>query len=291
MSKTVNDNYPKNTQNEISDEQLKAYALQNYKQAEARQSKFPTEIVSLPSEGKLYPENHPLRSGTIEMKYMTAREEDILTSQNLIRQGIVLDKLFQSMIVTPINYDDLVVGDKNAIMIAARILGYGKDYTVEIECPSCTRTSEHTIDLTKLDPKSVTLDSDSIMIDPNQFELTLPRSKRKVVYELLTQGVDNKIEKYLQALKKTAKKDSVDTELTTRLKKLILSVDGVTDQEYIDNFVENELLAIDSKFLREQIKQVAPDVNLKFNFECPHCGHESETQDFEITTQFFWPGA
>ena len=97
-----------------------------------QQQQFPTEEVTLPSKGLLYPEGSPLKNGVIEMKYMTAKEEDILTNQNLIERGTVIDKLLQSLIVTPIDYNDLLVGDKNAILVAARILGYGKDYTLII---------------------------------------------------------------------------------------------------------------------------------------------------------------
>ena len=286
---TVNDNYPKKDM-EMSDEQIKQLALQNYKQQEIKKTNFPTEVIDLPSKGSLYPETSPLSSGKIEMKYMTAREEDILTSQNLIRQGIVLDKLFQSMIVTPINYNDIVVGDKNAIMVAARVLGYGKDYEFSMTCPSCERTSDHVIDLTTLTPKEVTVDGLAKMIAPNRFEIELPATKRKVIFQLLTQGIDNEIDKQLTAMKKIAKKDTVDTELTTRLKRLIISVDENTTQDYINNFVDNELFATDSRILRGQIKEVAPDMPLNYSFECPHCGHEAE-EEFPITTQFFWPGA
>jgi predicted RNA-binding Zn-ribbon protein involved in translation (DUF1610 family) len=287
----VNDNYPKNASQDLSDEQLKEIALQSYKQQEIKQSKFPTEIVELPSKGILYPEGSPLREGTIEMKYMTAREEDILTSANLIRQGVVLDKLFQSMIVSPIKYSDLIVGDKNAIMVAARILGYGKDYEVSVTCPSCGKAESHHIDLTSLTTKEVTTDGIAKMIAPNRFELELPQTKRTVVFQLLSHGLDSEIDKQLDILKKVAKKDSVDTELTTRLKRLIVSVDGIEEQAYINNFVDNELFAMDSRVLRAQIKDVAPDQPLVFNFECPSCGHEEGDLNFPITSQFFWPGA
>jgi hypothetical protein len=285
---TVNDSYPKNANPEISDEQLKELALQQYKQNEVRAHNFPTEIIDLPSKGILYGENHPLHSGKIEMKYMTAREEDILTSQNLIRQGVVLDKLFQSMIVTPINYNDIVVGDKNAIMVAARILGYGKEYECEVTCPACDKDSKHTIDLTTLVNKDVEQTEACTMVAPNRFKVVLPNSKRVVVFRLLTHGIDAEIDKHLAAIKKTAKKDAVDTELTTRLKRLIVSVDDNTDQGYINNFVDNELFAIDSRILRKYIKDVAPDVPFNFHFECPHCGLEEETE-FPIGTGFFWP--
>ena len=125
----------------MSDEQLKAVAIANINTSDVSNisstiTSYPTEIVQLPSKGKLYPEGHPLKSGTIEMKYMTAKEEDILTNQSFINNGVVLDKLFQALIVTPCDYNDLLLGDKNAIMIAARVLGYGKDYPIKVLSPS-----------------------------------------------------------------------------------------------------------------------------------------------------------
>ena len=285
---TVNDNYPKNNA-EITDAELKAIAIQNYKQQEVKKTNFPTEIINLPSNGILYPEAHPLQAGQIEMKYMTAREEDILTSQNLIRQGVVLDKLFQSMIITPVNYNDLIIGDKNAIMVAARLLGYGKDYDCEITCPNCEKDSKHTIDLTTLKTKAVTTDGLAKMIAPNRFQIELPNTKRTIIFQLLTHGVESAIEKHLTTLKKSSSKDSVDTELTTRLKRLIVSVDGNEDFSYISHFVDNELFAMDSRVLRAQIKDVAPDQPLETYFECPHCGHEEDGLSFPISTQFFWP--
>ncbi len=175
-------------------------------------------------------------------------------------------------------------------MIAARILGYGKDYECSVTCPMCERGSPHTIDLTSVPTKEVTLDGPSKMIAPNKFEFILPQSKRVIVFRLLTHGLDSAIEKKLEAAKKSARKDSVDNELTTRLKHLILSVDGDSEQSYINHFVDNELFAMDSKALRAQIKDIAPDQSFTFNFECPHCGHEEDGLSFPVTTQFFWPG-
>ena len=140
----------------VSDADLKAQLLSQHKQTDVKKTNFPTEIVPLPSKGYIYAPDNVLASGVIEMKYMTAREEDILTSQNLIKQGVVLDKLFESLIVTPINYNDLYVGDKNAIMVAARILGYGKDYVVEVDDPFSPGTKQKvTIDLTQIEHKEV----------------------------------------------------------------------------------------------------------------------------------------
>ena len=128
--------------------------------------KFPTEVVDLPSKGLLYPEDHPLASGQVEIKYMTAKEEDILTNQNYLAKGIVVDKLLQSMVVTKFSYNDLLLGDKNAILVAARVLGYGKDYEFEYG------GEKHTVDLSLVGNKEV---DESLFKDrTNEFEYELP---------------------------------------------------------------------------------------------------------------------
>jgi len=282
---TVNDNYPKSNF-EMSDAQLKELAIQNMQRQEVKNSGFPTEIISLPSKGLVYPEGSSLRSGTVEMKYMTAREEDILTSQNLIKQGVVLDKLMQSMIVSPINFNDLVIGDKNAIMIASRILGYGKAYETMIECPMCDADNKIEVDLTTLPEYNIP--EDVIMIAPGIFEYTLPQSNRIVHFRLLSTGDDKRISKELETSKKT-NKDGIDRELTTRLKNLIVSVDGNADKKFISNFVDNELFAMDSRSFRTYMKSVSPDIKFEIDFTCTECGGDREALSFNIDTNFFWP--
>jgi rubredoxin len=282
---TVNDNYPKNQQ--ISDAELKELAIQNMQRQEIQSSGFPTETISLPSQGKVYSNTNLLSSGTIEMKYMTAREEDILTSQNLIKQGVVLDKLMQSLIVSPIKYNDLVIGDKNAIMIAARILGYGKEYPIDVTCPDCDEKTNVNIDLTQLPTKYIP--NETVQVSPGIFEFTLPISKRIIHFKLLCHGDEKRIEYELEASKKNAKKDSIDKTLSTRLKNIIKSVDGNSDQSAINLFVENELFAQDSRALRTYIKEISPDQKFQIDFECSHCGHVQEAMDFGIDTNFFWP--
>ena len=147
---------------------------------------FPSEEVTLPSKGLLYPEESPLRSGRIEMKYMTAKEEDILTNQNLIKNGTVIDKLLQSLIITAIDYNDLLIGDKNAILIASRILGYGQEYSFSYPNPNTSEDEEVTVDLTEAEDKL--LDESLIVNDKNEFNFTLPHSKIELTFKLLTHG-------------------------------------------------------------------------------------------------------
>lgn len=272
---------------EVSDEQLKAMVTGNYANlAKEQASDVPTEVIDLPSGGWFYPEGHPLASGKIEMKYMTAKEEDILTSQNLIKQGVVIDKLLQALIVDKFNYDDLLVIDKNALFIAARVLGYGKDYEVEVACPACGEKSRHVVDLTTFESKD--LDFSKFTKGQNAFNFTLPASKKVLTLKFLTHGDEKNIEQELKGLKKLSSITKVDPELTTRLKYVITAVDGNEDA-VTANFVNN-LLAADSFALRKFLKEITPDMDTTFSYTCPHCGHENEKIQVPIDVSFFWPG-
>lgn len=215
---------------------------------------LPTEQIKLPSKGLVYPETSPLSSGTVEMKYMTAKEEDILTNANYIADGTVLDRLMKSLIVSNINYDELIVGDKNAIMIAARILGYGKDYSFNYA------GTEQTVDLTTLENKEI--DESIYNRGNNEFEFELPKSGNKVTFKLLTHKDEQDIKKELDALVKLNKEGSA--ELTTRLRFMITSVNGDNQKSTVNDFVSNYLLAQDSRALREHISSIQPDVDLTF---------------------------
>ena len=232
-------------------------------------------MVDLPSKGLLYPEGNPLAEGKVEMKYMTAKEEDILTNQAYIKQGIVLDKLLQSLIVTKINYDDLIVGDKNALMVAARVLGYGKDYDFVYDDES------YVVDLSTIENK--VFDESLIKKGTNEFSYTLPNSGNLVTFKILTAGDDKKIDAELAGLKKINKDSS--PELTTRLKYIITSVNGDREAKTIREFVDNHLLARDSRLLREYIRQVQPDVDLTFTTT------SGEEVAIPVNLSFFWPDA
>lgn len=290
MSQSLNPAYDgkgKKSSTKVSDEELKAMAVAKHEEKftdTVTKSKIPTEIIELPSEGKLYPEDHPLRSGKIEMKYMTAREEDILTNQTYIKQGVVLDKLFQALIVSKFDYSDLLVCDKNAIMVAARVLGYGKDYQFEVTSPSGEKQEIH-VDLTTIDVKDY--DWDKYEGNGNHFEFKLPVSERVVTFSLLTQGVQKKIDAELRGLKKLKKGDST---LTTTLKHVITSVDGNTSEATIRNFVNSELYAMDSRALRNYIKDVTPNLNLEVEAIDEGTG-DPFLCDIAIGLNFFWPDA
>ena len=236
--------------------------------------KFPTEQVELPSKGLIYPKESPLSSGIVEMKYMTAKEEDILTNQAFIKKGIVLDKLLRSLVVSKdVNIDDLIVGDKNAILIASRLLGYGAEYTFTYG------GEQHTVDLNELDNKP--LDESNFTQGVNEFEYTLPTSKTKITYKLITGRDEKAIEREIAGLKKINKDAS--PELTTRLKQAIISVDGDAEKKTVREFVDNYLLAKDSRALREHIRLTQPDVDMNIVLD------SGEEVTVPIGLSFFWP--
>ena len=284
MSQQVNDDYPNKP---LSDKQLKEIAAAQYETqatTETQAHDFPTEIVELPSKGKLYPKDHPLSSGTIEMKYMTAKEEDILTNQSFIKNGVVLDKLFRSLIVSPIEYNDLLLCDKNAIMIAARVLGYGKDYECTVTNPESGEEQKVNIDLTQLTERDI--DWSLIKDNVNEFSLTLPASKRDVKVKILTQRDQNKIDKETKAMAKLKRNAS----LTTMLKYVITEIDGDADNSKIRKFIDNELLAIDSRAIRKHLKLVTPDIDLSIDVPDEETGDTFRSQ-LNIGVDFFWPDA
>jgi len=247
--------------------------------AKKEKPKFPTEIVPLPSGGKYYPDGHPLSSGEVEVKYMTAKEEDILTSQNLIKQGKVIDVLLESLVQGDFNMDDILIGDKNAVMIAARVLGYGKDYEFEMEDPTTGEKEKQVLDLTSLDHKETDFDDD--------YTFELPNSKRVLGWKFITQRDENEITEELKALRKVTKRSGIEQEVTTRLRKVITSVDGDESVGTINNFVNNEFLSRDSKAFRDYLLSVTPDVDLNIIVDFSS-GEEVEVT-VPMTVEFFWP--
>jgi hypothetical protein len=241
--------------------------------------KLPTETVELPSKGLLYAKDSPLASGKIEMKYMTAREEDIITNTNYIRQGTVIDKLLQSLIVTPIDYGELLVGDKNAIMIAARILSYGASY--EFEYDKVTQS----VDLSTIKHKA--LHSDFEKATKNEFEFTLPNTGNQITFKVLSHNDEGKIDQEIKGLQKLNKESK--NEVTVRLAHLITSVNGSTERKDIREFVNQYFLAIDIRAFRKYYSEISPDLDMKI--AVVNNEGEEEDVDLPVGISFFWPDA
>jgi len=249
----------------------------------------PTEFVELPSRGRFYPENHPLHNQElVEIKYMTAKDEDILTSQSLIKKGIVVDRLLQSVIVDKtINPNQLLVGDKSAILVASRVTGYGSGYEVNVTCPACGESSDYEFDLEQIQRVNYGdgFDSDEARPTGNgTYVIDLPLTKISVEVRLLT-GHDEAV--LLKAAEKKKKLKLPESALTDQFRAIIVSVDDHKEQSTINSVVER-LPARDARYLRGVYSKINPTVELKGNFECDNCGHIEEV-DVPITVQFFWP--
>lgn len=247
--------------------------------------KFPVETIDLPSEGFFYEEDNPLSSGKIRLRQPTAKHEDILTSKNLITKGIVIDEFLKALIVDPINYDTLLIGDKNGLMVAARILLYGSEYKTQVKCPVCSAMNNNTYDLSQLETKE--LDFSKYTRGVNEFDFTLPISKIPIKVKLLTNKDEADIASYLKMSKKH-NLGSVENEISTRLAYVITDWNGEKNRQKILRLVSDELLSRDSYALRDFLLDINPGINTDVSFSCRECGHEA-TISLPMDVNFFWP--
>ena len=238
---------------------------------------LPTEQVDLPSKGVLYPKDSPLADGKIEMKYMTAKEEDILTNQNYIQKGIVIDKLIESLVVTKVNFNDILIGDKDALLIASRILGYGKDYEFTYAGESIK------VDLTTLENKE--LDTKLVTEGKNEFTFKLPFTDNTITFKLLTQKDEKEIQREIDGLKKIS--PSLTQDLSVRMKHMILSINGNSERPVVRDFVDNGFLAKDARAFREYYASIVPGINTTISHEFADGVEEDLT--IPINANFLWP--
>lgn len=246
---------------------------------------IPVELIPLPSHGVVYPSESPLHGReTVEVRAMTAREEDILTSRALIKKGTVITELIKSCLVDKkIDVPSMLSGDRNALMVALRVTGYGADYNVEVECPACQSKSKQVFNLSELQIKPLTLEP--VQIGQNAFEAHLPVTKKTVRFKFLT-GADEEEIMIIQERKKKAGA-MADNLVTTRLQFCLLAVDGKTDKNLINSFIRN-LPARDSLSLRQVIDQNEPGIDMKSYMDCPSCSESSEVR-IPLGASFFWP--
>ena len=244
----------------------------------------PTEMIDLPSKGLVYPKENALSSGQVEMKYMTAKEEDILTNVNLLRQGIAIEKMLKSLIKSPINYEDLTLGDRNALLVAARILAYGKEYNLKYTNPNTGESETIVVDLQKLGYKNVDL---SLFKNDNELTYELPFTKNTVTFKILTIEDDKKIDDEAKGIKKALGQDA-GTSL--RLKHQLTSINGDRSTKTVRDFIDSgALLSRDSNPLRQFIASVTPDIEMKTTVSLAD-GTETEI-DVPMTAEFFFPGS
>lgn len=238
-----------------------------------------TEIIKLPSQGLVYSKESELAKGEVEMKYMTAKDEDILTNKSYIEKGIVIDKLLQSLIVSDINYDEIIEGDKDALLIAARILGYGKIYDFEYVDPKSKEKVKTQFDLTEIKDKEL---DKSLFKNENNFEFTSSITKNVINFKFLTHGDSKKIDAEVRGLQKIQPNGSYES--STRMKHIITGINGKTDIASIREYVDKYMLASEARELRKYIAKIQPGIDMKYYPE----GTE-EGIDIPMTVSFLWP--
>lgn len=245
----------------------------------------PTEFVELPSKGR-YPAGHPLSGHeNIEIRYMTAKDEDILTSRALLKQGVAIDRLIQNLIVDKnIKCSDLYIGDRNAIIVYARASAYGSIYETKVTCPACSEVSKYKFDLeehVKYDGQEWG-ELDIRPTDNGTFISTLPMTKIVAEVRPLV-GADEAL--MIKEMKKDKK--GQDGLITKQMKKFCVSFNGYTDKPTIYKVIDH-LTAADSRYLRGVFGAVSPDLSITNTFSCPSCDHEEE-MTVPFGTDFFWP--
>ena len=255
----------------------------------------PTEFVDLPSKGIYYPEGHPLHNvDSVEIKHMTAKEEDILASESLIRKGVAIDRMLQSLLIdNNLKVKDLLVGDKNALTVAARITGYGSDYVTKVACPACGNVQDFEFDLDEQTSTGAAFNREELneklddveMTKSGTFLVKLPKSGHTAELKMLTGADEEKLEKFQKSKAKNSNGHS--SLLTDTMKTMVVSVDGITERAQINNFVEN-MPAIDSRYLRKVYQQLVPNIDMTQEFSCNKCDH-SQALEVPVTTDFFWP--
>ena len=246
----------------------------------------PTQFVELPSQGIFYSKQHPLHNKkSIEIKHMTAKEEDILASQPLIQKGVVLDRLAQSVIIDhSIDPGSMLICDRNALFVATRISGYGSDYEAVVSCPVCKKKQEIIHDLDSFTPQLASLPEGVEVTDRGTCLATLPRSGARIEFRILNGNDERKINNVEES-----KHKGNESSVTDLFKSLVYSVDGSSDIFNVLTFVDN-MPAYDARHLRSLIKQITPNTDLLFNLKCELCESESVVE-VPIGVKFFWPDA
>ena len=248
----------------------------------------PTEFVDLPTEGRFYPEGHPLHGQScIELKQMTAREEDILSSRTLLKKGVALDRVIESIIIDKsIDPDSLFIGDRNAIIVATRVSGYGSDYSTKVTCPSCGTSTKYTFDLNEADVYTGEGASD-LEIENHEdgtFTTKLPKTQLDVRFRLLV-GRDEK--GLVTAAQNARKRKGPENNITRQLSNMIVAVNEDSSAEAVNYLIHN-IPSLDSMHLRMAYKLAAPNVDLTQYFECEECEY-SQDMEVPLGAEFFWP--
>jgi len=244
----------------------------------------PTDFVKLPSEGKFYSKDHLFHNTKeVEVKYMTTKEEDVLTSPAYNEKGIVFEKLIENLLVENVKAAALLAGDKNAILINARKNAYGSDYPIRINCAACLQENEFDFDLSQVQAKQIDF-TDVKFTEEGNFLLELPKTKAIVELRLLTGEDEQEITKRAE---QKAKHNLPEEVVSDRYRQMFVSINGNREVGTINEFISN-MPILDSRFLQKRYLSVVPDVDLSYKYVCSECGYKNEG-GLPITGDFFWP--
>lgn len=246
----------------------------------------PIESIPLPTRGVIYhPDSTLFNREVLQIKSMTAREEDILASPAFHKEGTSLTHLIQSCLIDKsINSEEMITGDRMALMVGIRVTGYGPEYNASASCQSCGYKNDFIVDLSKLGIKRLKINP--LKPGENKFEFLLPVTKKKVVFKYATERDNRERNVTLKNMQK-ALGNSISNSITSFLENSIVAVDGVTDRSKIKHFVLN-MPAFDSKSLRSFIIDNEPGMDMTCSFDCVSCSHRNESI-LPMTTEFFWP--
>nr|MCS5595287.1 hypothetical protein [Porticoccaceae bacterium] len=220
--------------------------------------------------------------------FMTAKEEDILTSRALLKEGVALDRMLQNLVVdNSVRVDTLLIGDKNALLVAARRTGYGAEYETSVTCPSCGNTDSFSFDIA--DPATNNYQDNIeeqavILTDEGTLLVTLPMTNAVVECRMLT-GADEK-RLFKEAERKNKRKQAVGT-MTDMFRSYIASVNGEASPLVVEAFIQ-ALPARDSRVLRAAYSSCVPNIDMTQEFDCTNCGHSAD-MEVPLNTDFFWP--
>jgi len=249
----------------------------------------PTEFVEIPSRGQHYPDDHPFRNQeVVEIRHMTAKDEDILTSRSLLKKGLAIDRLIQSILVDKtVDIDSLLIGDKNAILVQTRIHAYGPSYDTRAMCPACGETGNNSFNLMEVELNHGDSWGEMNIEGPTEnatFLVKLPKSELTAEVRLLT-GYDEK--SVLKLIENRRKHNLAETPVTTQMKQFVVSIDGHTDRTQLNNFIDN-MPTLDAQYLRVAYNRVVPNVDMTLPYSCAECGTDSRLE-VPFTADFFWP--
>jgi len=246
---------------------------------------IPVELVPIPSKGLIYnPESSLYKKESLKIKAMTAREEDILSSAALIKEGTVLDHLIDSCVMEDLDMKDMIMGDRNALMLAIRITGYGPDYPVRSTCDKCGTQNKFNVDLTSIAIKRLSIEP--IEIGRNLFAYTLPVTKKKILFKFPTLK-DERDRSIREKTLKSHIQSLVESNVTGNLELAIQQIDDITDRNKIKHFIMN-MPAYDSRSLRKFVRDSEPGMDMTCSFKCSNCNHENSA-GIPVTSEFFWP--